>query len=126
MTVAVTYDEPSTFLVFASGDVTAEDMRFVLHQIRTHREFDAGARILVDARTMAGAPTTEELRAVALDLKPLVDGGLRAIAIVAESQYIYGVARMFTAFASTVNVNAATFRTVDEAQHWLAEQDSKV
>jgi hypothetical protein len=120
VTVAVTYDEPSTFLVLASGDVTAEDMHFVLRQILSHREFRAGARILIDARSMVGAPPIEELRTVARELTPLLDRGLRAMAIVAETQYIYGIARTFSAYAEPLGVNVAPFRDLEGAQRWLA------
>lgn len=63
-----------------------------------------------------------ELRLIAGELKPLLDRGLGAIAIVAESALVYGAARMFGVFAQTVYARVATFGDIDEGRRWLIAQ----
>ena len=120
MPVELQFEEPATFKVRASGEVTFAEVEVLLGEILTHPNLGHGVRMLVDGREVEKAPSTPELRKIAADFGPLVERGLGPVAIVTDSQVIYGVARMFSVFAEMVNANVAPFRCIDEARRWLS------
>src|SRR6266545_5055292 len=99
MPVELQYEEPATFKVRASGEVTFAEVEDLLGEILAHPQLRGGVRMLVDGREIEKAPSTPELRKIAADFGPLVDRGLGPVAIVTGSAFIYGVARMFSVFA---------------------------
>jgi hypothetical protein len=123
MPVALSFLEPSTFVVRGAGHVTYEEIQTLLADVLEHPRLCCGVRVLVDGRLVRGAPSTEELRTIARHLKPLLDRGLGPIAIVATSPFIYGVARMFSVFAEAMRATVAPFRGLDEANAWLKSYD---
>jgi hypothetical protein len=124
MPVELQFEEPATFKVRASGEVTFQEVENLLGEIITHPQLCCGVRMLIDGREVEKAPSASELRTIAADLKPLLDRGLGPMAIVTDSALIYGVARMFSVFAEAVRANVAPFRRMDDAQAWLSSQSA--
>lgn len=122
MPLALELADPSTFVVQASGGVAYDEVKQLIGELQAHSQFSPGMRILVDGRTVSEPPSAAELRLLAGELKPLLDRGLGAIAIVAESAPVYAAARMFGVFAQTVYARVGTFRDIDEGRRWLIAQ----
>lgn len=120
--LTLAFQEPATFAVRAAGDVTFDEVQILFNDLRSHPRMCFGVSIIVDAREVENTPSTMELRVIAGDLKSLFDLGLAAVAIVADRTFVYGVARMFAAFAEALGENVHAFRCTDEALTWLQDQ----
>ena len=124
MPLKLEYIEPFTITVQASGAVTYDEVEEVINVLMTDPHVCCGVRMFVDGRMVERAPSTAELRAIARDLKPLVDRGLGPIVILTSSPFVYGICRMFSVFAEAMGATVHVFRSGDEAQHWLSEHTS--
>src|SRR5256885_941362 len=122
MPARLSFQEPSTFVVHASGHVTFHELTKIFDEILAHAEMRAGTRVLVDGRFIGDAPCTEDLRTIARELKPLVDRGIGAIAIVTARPFVYGIARMFSVFAEAMRAHVSPFMSLEEARAWLDAQ----
>ena len=122
MPLALEFDDPATFRVCASGQVTFDEVQEFRARILADPRLCCGTRMLVDGRDVRGAPSALELRTIAADMRPMLEKGLGPIAIVTSSQMVYGVARMFATFAELVNANISPFRDMGDAERWLAAQ----
>jgi hypothetical protein len=77
--------------------------------------------LLVDLRHTPGLPDSGQLRSIASELgrmAPKLHWG--ACALVASSDSVYGVSRMFAVYAESAFERVQVFRTLDEAEAWLA------
>jgi len=119
MPLTLTFQEPDTFLVLASGAVTFEEAQETQAQILADPRISNGSCMLVDCRELKAAPSSSELRQLAGNLVPMLDRGMGAIAIVTSSPMVYGVARMFATFAELVNAHVMPFKCMDDAKDWL-------
>ena len=81
--------------------------------------FAPGATLLADCREVTGTPDADELRTIANALESLTQRGFAGLAIVAKSGFVYGMARMFTAFAELGGSRVSAFRDMDAASRWL-------
>jgi hypothetical protein len=121
MPVVVGFAPPDVFVVRATGDVTYPECQRAIDDILAG---PAGSgpgtrKILVDARGVLTAPSTEELYALARDMKVFITRGYGPMAIVTDRAFVYGVARMFAVFAETFGLRVRAFNSVDEASVWL-------
>jgi len=119
--IALEFEEPSTFTVYATGKVTYDECEALLDELQHHPRLCCGVQVYVDGRDVESTPSTSELRAIARDLQPLVERGIGPIAFVTDKTFIYGVARMFSAFAEAMGATVHAFRSEEEAHHWLTE-----
>jgi hypothetical protein len=121
MPVVIGFAPPDSFVVRATGDVTYPECQRALDDILAHPAAAAAdaRKILVDARGVASAPSTEELRVIARDMKGLITRGYGPMAIVTDRTFVYGVARMFAVFAEAFGLHVRAFRSVDDASSWL-------
>ena len=124
MPLSFAFAEPATFVVHASGKVTYEEIMQARGQILAHPRLGDGSVVLVDAEKVTGVPTTMELRAIARTLRPLRTAGVGALAFATSSSFVYGVTRMFSAFAEDSGMKISAFREMDEAQRWLGAEMS--
>lgn len=116
----------ATFVVRASGAVTFAEVQRVIGEIDSDPRMRLHPCVLVDARECDDVPTTPELRRIAADIGPLVKRGLGPIAIVTNSNFVYGIARMFSTFAEAVCAKVHPFRALGDAKRWLrAEQNER-
>lgn len=107
--------------IVARGAVTFDEVDCVLGQMLRTSQL-AGATVLVHADDVTDAPTTSELRTIAVRLKELFARDLRAVAVVSSNAFAYGVARMFSVFAETLDMRVAAFRREADARAWLNER----
>jgi hypothetical protein len=80
---------------------------------------------LWDLRALSEPPSTPDVDRIAgfvRDNRPLVAG---KIALVAASDLVYGLARMYEALLDGVPVDTHAFRTIAEAEHWLQSGSAK-
>jgi hypothetical protein len=79
--------------------------------------------VLLEVRKGTSVPKRDELREVVGEIAR-VRGRVQfgACAIVADSDVLFGMMRMFEVFAEDQFRKTKAFRTVDAAQAWLAEQ----
>ena len=122
MPLALTFVEPDLFVVTATGDVAYPEAASTIREIGESDRLQSPSRILVDARAVTGAPTTNELRVLARSLRPIYERGAQGVAIVTTGTFIYGVARMFSMFAEAFDLKVSVFRDFGEATNWLDEQ----
>ncbi|HJQ21369.1 MAG TPA: STAS/SEC14 domain-containing protein [Gemmatimonadaceae bacterium] len=120
MPVALSFEEPSTFCISTSGAVTFDEVERLIGDLEADPRLTCGIRVLVDARAVSDVPTTSELRTIAADLGRLVPRGMQRIAVVTESTFVYGIARMFAVFADAVCITVHPFRCMSDATAWLA------
>lgn len=122
MPVALTFQEPNTFAVRASGRVTFEECHAMQAQLLADPHLSEGVRVLVDASAVRGVPSASELRALAAEMQPMVERGLGPVAVVTASPSVYGVVRMFSVFAELVNAIVMPFKERSDAERWLASK----
>jgi hypothetical protein len=119
MPLALGRADERTLIVQASGDVTYEDVQRLIGEVARVVDGSPGARILVDNRQVTSVPSTAELKAIAAALKPLIASGVTGFAIVTGSAFLYGIGRMFGAFADVAGAKVAVFRDLEGATAWL-------
>ena len=126
MPVTYSVESPALFLILASGKVTLAEASGVLTEIGEDKRLMPGSKMLIDGRTVTGAPLRPELRQIARQMADLKDLGLVATAIVTNQGFIYGVARMFAMFAELVGYRVGVCLTMREGFDWLGEQQPPV
>jgi hypothetical protein len=122
MPLTYSVEPPALFLVLASGKVTLGEALALLTEIGEDKRLAPGSRMLIDGRSVTGAPLRLELRQIARQMAELKDIGLVATAIVTNQGFIYGVARMFAMFAELVGYRVGVCLTMEDAFDWLGEQ----
>jgi hypothetical protein len=122
MPMSYDFPEPTTVLVRARGDVTYAEARRVQEELLADPRLHPGVHMFVDAAGVEKAPSASEIRELALRMPPLLDHGLGPIAIVTDSLFVYGVARMFGLFAEAVHAKVGAFRSADDAERWLHDE----
>ncbi len=123
MPLALTYEEPQTFRIRVSGLVTFDEMERMIRVLEQDPHM-RGALVLTDAREASDAPSSAELREIAVHAGRLAKNGLGPVAIVVGTTFLYGIARMFATFAEAVCMKVNPFRTMPEAEEWLAREDA--
>jgi hypothetical protein len=77
--------------------------------------------VLLDLREMTSEPQSHQIRAAAaevIDLKGRVQWGV--CAVVAASELLYGMSRVFGVFSQEAFRESRVFRELSEAEVWLA------
>ena len=119
MPVAIVRSDAHTLLARAWGDVTFSEVQRFVGELSRVTQTTGTVAILADCRGIQSTLSTAELRTVARDLRPYLRAGLPGIALVTDSSFMYGVGRMFAAFAELSDARVSVFRDFDEAQKWL-------
>jgi hypothetical protein len=114
------------FLVHSTGAVTHAEVQRAIDDILAHPRYGSARKVLVDGRKVTSAPSTSELRAIARDLKPLIDRGFGPMAIVSDPGFVHGVARMFTVFAEVFGLKVRAFTAMQPAEEWLRDSTERV
>ena len=125
MPVKVSVQEPTRFVVDATGQVTGAETMRALQTILSDSHLAHGATVLVVARDVTGTPHSDELRDLAVATVALKERGLAGFAIVTEQRFVYGVARMFAALAELAGISVDVFRDQDAARSRLDELSAR-
>lgn len=115
--------DPLRGIVFATGrgSLTAAEIESVLRRIRRDDQFRSDLPALIDLSGVANLDVSAaEVRDVARN-DPFGPGSRRAI--VAPTDAVYGVARMYQMLRDDVGEEIEIFRTTPEARHWLGLED---
>ena len=119
MPFVVSFREPDTFVLEVSGDLTYAVVRSAIDDLLDHPATGRARKLLIDNHRVTSAPTASELRAIAQDMKPLIERGVTVMAIVTDDALVYGVARMFGVFAEVFGLKVRAFRAMHDAEEWL-------
>jgi hypothetical protein len=109
-------------LVIAKVDGAADlaDVRAYLSTMRSDPAYHGVIGSLIDCRTVTNLLSTEELRTIAKERKSATTSSPRArTAMLAGSDVVFGVLRMYEAFSDGSNVVVRVFRNETEARSWL-------
>ncbi|MDQ6871832.1 MAG: hypothetical protein M3037_07430 [Gemmatimonadota bacterium] len=109
--------------VHATGLTRADDLHGLIKSLLADPAFVPGLRGLYDARYAEPDITVLQLAEVAGEVKKLLDRGLGRIAVVAESETTYRVAKTFSIIARAIAIDVDVFRELAPAQAWLDERD---
>src|SRR5258706_12217237 len=106
MTYAVS---PSTKIitVILNDVVTLEDCVQPFTSLLAQSIFQPGMQMLVDATGIRPRLSSADLRALVSDARKLLDAGISSIAVVASSDFVYGLARAFSIYADIEGLKAA-------------------
>ena len=84
--------------------------------------FHAGMPSLVDCRQLTTQLSAAELRAIADEIKQLTTSPVAGrCAVVAASDVVFGLSRMYEVYSEGAPVEVRTFRDWDRAVAWLTE-----
>jgi hypothetical protein len=106
---------------FATGITRYDDLHGLIQSLLADPGLVPGMRALYDARYAEPDITIMQLAEIAGEARQLLNRGLERIAIVAESQTTYRVAKTFTVLARAIGIDVDVFRELAEAEAWLAE-----
>jgi len=123
--MAITYTisrEELLIKAFARGIIRADDLHGLIKSLLADPAFVPGLRGLYDARYSEPDITVMQLAEVAGEVRQLLNRGLGRIAVVAESQTIYRVAKTFSILARALGIDVDVFRELAPAQAWLEER----
>ncbi len=125
MPVELQFEEPSLFIMRASGAVTYEEVRRALDELLADSRLRAGAAIFIDNRGVSSTPSIAEVAVITRQFGKVFARGRRRVALLTDSELVYRVSQVFASFASTVGADAKVFRDLQKAREWLTESSSK-
>jgi hypothetical protein len=99
-----------------SGDVTLEEARSHLRQLRDDPDFLPSMGQLSDARDVTSTVPAEGIRELASNT-PFGEGSRRAIVV--TSDVVFGVSRMYELRQLEGGADVKLFRDIQEARAWL-------
>jgi hypothetical protein len=106
---------------FATGLISADDLHGLIKSILADPGFVPGLRGLFDARYAEPDITVMQIAEVAGKVRELQKRGLGRLAVVAESQTTYRVAKTFSIIARAIGIDVDVFKELGPAQSWLDE-----
>jgi hypothetical protein len=124
--MAITYSisrEDRVITSFATGIIRADDLHGLIKSILSDAAFVPGLRGLFDARYAEPEITVMQIAEVAGEVRELQKRGLGRLAVVAESQTTYRVAKTFSIIARAIGIDVDVFKELAPAQSWLDEED---
>lgn len=105
--------------VVVSGPVTLEECVRSVDGLLGEGTLRPGMRLLLDATGLKPRLSNDDLRDLASRVKKLASGGLDSVAIIAPSDFVFGLSRAFSTYAGVQGCNIAAFRTQKTAWGWL-------
>jgi hypothetical protein len=124
MPITYTIDsEQRRISAFATGIIRAYDLHGLVRSLLADPGLVPGLRGLYDSRYAEPDITIMQLAEVAGEVRQLLQRGLGRIAIVAQSQTTYRVAKTFTVLARAIGIDVDVFMELPKAVAWLAEDN---
>jgi len=108
---------------FATGIIRADDLHGLIRSLLADPGLVPGLRALYDASAAEPDITVLQLAEVAGEVRQLLNRGLGRIAIMAQSQATYRVAKTFTVLARAIGIDVDVFKELPAAEAWLAEDN---
>jgi hypothetical protein len=122
VTVPVNYavsTEDNLVLVTARGLVTRADMDDLHYQVLADPQIRPGMRMILEAASVDSQLSFSDLQEIAGRLGEIFERGIGKVAVVADSTYVYSLAKTFAIFAANEPVRMKPFRGREEAIQWL-------
>ena len=104
-----------------AGPVTFDEVIGHLRELETHPDLPERVDVLLDFGELTGLPDGQQVRTVASEigkLRPRIE--LRRCAIFAPRDVLYGIGRMFEMVSEPHFGETQVFRSLAEAERWLA------
>ncbi|HET9150601.1 MAG TPA: hypothetical protein VFN83_02690 [Gemmatimonadales bacterium] len=120
----VTYEyalDAGYILIRRAGADAPAEIEVLLHELARDAILTPGARLLIDVRESAHPWTVRQLDAVVPAFRLLAGRGVSAIAIVADADVAYGMARILAVHLDTHGLEARVFRALEPAEQWLEQ-----
>jgi len=124
--MAITYTisrEARLVKAFATGITRAADLHGLINSLLADPNMGPGLRGLYDARYAEPDITIMEIAEVAGEVRQLQNRGLERVAIVAQSQTTYRVAKTFSIIARAIGIDVDVFKDLAPAEAWLDARD---
>lgn len=115
---AISIDD-NLILVRASGLVRRSDMDDVHHQVLADPQIRPGMRLILEAANVDSELSFSDLQEIARRLGEIFERGIGKVAVVADSTYVYSLAKTFAIFAANEPVRMKPFRLREDAIQWL-------
>ncbi len=121
-TLAITYSiDPNsrTLSIISIDEVNDAQVVVFFENLLADPRFTPGLNLLMDMTLQSGVPGSQLIR----DTARRIEGkefSFSRIAIVANRDALFGVARMFEVYAEKATTAVRTFRSRDEALEWIA------
>jgi hypothetical protein len=115
--------EQNRVTALATGIIRADDLHGLTRALLSDPGLVPGLRGLYDSRFAEPDITILQLAEVAGEVRQLLNRGLGRIAIVAQSQNTYRVAKTFTVLARAIGIDVDVFKELPGAEAWLAENN---
>ncbi len=122
MPITYRFDPEGFVRTECSGAVTLSEVHAHFRALEADPATPAQLNVLLDMSRMTSLPESDQLQAIVGDLRrlePKVVWG--ACAIVATSDALFGMSRMFEVFAERQFSRTGVFRATEKALRWLAE-----
>jgi len=114
-----------TIRTIASGLVTYDDL--ARHLAEEEQADAVGLFEVIDGRGAQTDVTPEQVRSLVARTDALVRSGrFGALAIVTDSDFAFGMARMYQILAEPLPVQIGVFRTLDAATAWLSAMGARI
>ncbi|MFL5529994.1 MAG: STAS/SEC14 domain-containing protein [Gemmatimonadaceae bacterium] len=109
----------------ATGVISAPDLHQLVDSLLADPGLGPGMRGLYDSRYAEPDITILQLAEVANRVREVINRGLERIAIVAQSQTTYRVAKTFSVLARAIGIDVDVFQDLAAAETWLAEENGE-
>ena len=107
-----------------SGDVNPKEVNDHFRDLASNPNRPDRLNVLLDLTQMTSIPETDQVRDASYELRSHPELRFNACAIVAGRDHLFGMMRMFQVFAEDSFKITQAFRTVAEAETWLAEREA--
>jgi len=107
-----------------SGDVNPKEVNDHFRDLASNPSRPDRLNVLLDLTQMNSIPETDQVRGATYELRMHPELRFNAVAIVAGGDHLFGMMRMFQAFAGDSFEITQAFHTVAEAEAWLVLKDS--
>jgi hypothetical protein len=125
MPVVYAIDEPRKFIhTRCVGDVTLDEVLGHFDTLVQDPDCPARLDVLLDLSEMTSIPESGQLWTVSKKIeKTLPQVQFGCCAIVAVRDALFGMTRVFEAFAESYFSSLRVFKSLEEAQEWLAKRE---
>jgi hypothetical protein len=103
-----------------TGDVNPKEVSDHFRELANDPTRPDRLNVLLDLTEVSSIPDTDQVRAVSYELNKRSNLKFNACAIVARTDVLFGMMRMFEVFAEGSFVTTRVFHTTADAEAWLA------
>jgi hypothetical protein len=121
MPVSLTFEEPSLFIIRASGVVRFEEAFRASNLLLSDLRLRNGAAVLVECDQVVEVPSVGALAVLADLFRAIFAAGVRRMAIAWDGDLARAAAQTFAVFANSPGTDVRLFQEAEEARCWLTD-----